>query len=78
MHVHVHMHIHIHVHVHRQNARLHAYHAMHTQIMFKPSAQSLRADAQDVCSHKCEVCRLAGLSLLNQTQGVCVAHALST
>uniref|UniRef100_A0A7S3QT80 DAGKc domain-containing protein n=1 Tax=Dunaliella tertiolecta TaxID=3047 RepID=A0A7S3QT80_DUNTE len=41
------------------------------QILYKPSAQSLRADAQDVCSYKCEVCRLAGLSMLDQAQGSC-------
>eukprot|EP00983_Pelagomonas_calceolata_P102256 1158786-Pelagomonas_calceolata.AAC.5 len=40
------------------------------QILYKPSAQSLRADAQDVCSYKCEVCRLAGLSMLDQAQVV--------
>ncbi|KAF5838128.1 ATP-NAD kinase-like domain-containing protein [Dunaliella salina] len=41
------------------------------QILYKPSAQSLRADAQDVCSYKCEVCRLAGLSMLDQAQDPC-------
>lgn len=45
-------------------------------ITYKPAAHSTMADVQQVCSHKCEACRLAGLGALvnaDSAEGGCAA-----